>query len=210
LPGARFFSFYGSNVYQTCIGSESRSSWIIWQDCCILATVEQQGRLTLHLHMLLWILNSLSPQEIRDRLWPKFWFPKKNSGVLEECACRWIHDRKPWMKSKNKLMKIWKAKEYRDPPNFNLMPLQSLQSVTATNVNLVENTANWWQNFKNTVDDLILRSNCPQVLQFNPSWWEKQKQKSEEVVINKHGNCKARFPRQTFEKTEVDPRTGAA
>jgi hypothetical protein len=28
--------------------------------------VEQQGRLTLHLHMLLWILNSLSPQEIRD------------------------------------------------------------------------------------------------------------------------------------------------
>jgi len=30
------------------------------------AAVEQQGRLTLHLHMLLWILNSLSPQEIRD------------------------------------------------------------------------------------------------------------------------------------------------
>jgi len=27
--------------------------------------------------------------------------------------------------------------------------------------------------------------------------------------INKYGNCKARFPRQTFEKTEVDPKTGA-
>ena len=33
------------------------------------ATVEQQGRLTLHLHMLLWILNSLSPQELEIKLW---------------------------------------------------------------------------------------------------------------------------------------------
>jgi len=46
---------YGSNVYQTCIGSESVSSWIIWQTAAYYATVEQQGRLTLHLHMLLWI-----------------------------------------------------------------------------------------------------------------------------------------------------------
>jgi hypothetical protein len=30
------------------------------------ATIEQQGRLSLQLNMLLWILNSLSPQEIRD------------------------------------------------------------------------------------------------------------------------------------------------
>jgi hypothetical protein len=27
-------------------------------------TVEQQGRLTLHLHMLIWIKSALSPQEI--------------------------------------------------------------------------------------------------------------------------------------------------
>ena len=27
--------------------------------------------------------------------------------------------------------------------------------------------------------------------------------------INKHGNCKARFPRQLFEETQVDPKTGA-
>ena len=31
-------------------------------------TVEQQGRLTLHLHMLLWIRGALTPQEIRDRI----------------------------------------------------------------------------------------------------------------------------------------------
>ena len=31
-------------------------------------TVEQQGCLTLHLHMLLWISGALSPQDIHDRL----------------------------------------------------------------------------------------------------------------------------------------------
>ena len=31
-------------------------------------TVEQQGRLTLHLHMLLWIRGALTPQEIRDQI----------------------------------------------------------------------------------------------------------------------------------------------
>src|SRR6202050_2965629 len=41
-------------------------------------TVEQQGRLTLHLHMLLWIRGALTPQEIRDRLMdPESDFQKK-------------------------------------------------------------------------------------------------------------------------------------
>lgn len=31
-------------------------------------TVEQQGCLTLYLHLLLWITSSLNPQEIRDRI----------------------------------------------------------------------------------------------------------------------------------------------
>ena len=30
--------------------------------------VEQQGRLTLHMHMLLWLKGCLTPQEIRDRI----------------------------------------------------------------------------------------------------------------------------------------------
>src|SRR5882724_4346307 len=48
------------------------------------ATVEQQGRLTLHLHMLLWILNSLSPQEIRDQIMdPNSDFQKRIVEYLE-------------------------------------------------------------------------------------------------------------------------------
>src|SRR5882762_4179605 len=36
--------------------------------CAYYGTVEQQGHLTLHLHLLLWIMSSLTPREIRDRI----------------------------------------------------------------------------------------------------------------------------------------------
>jgi len=51
-------------------------------------TVEQQGQMTLHLHMLLWIANSLTPQEIRDRILdPLSDFQKKMVEYLESvCA----------------------------------------------------------------------------------------------------------------------------
>ena len=38
---------------------------------------------------------------------------------------------------------------------------------------------------------------------------EKKQKKERRGCINKHGNCKAQFPRQIFEKTEVDLKTGA-
>ena len=34
-------------------------------------TVEEQGRLTLHLHTMLWIKGALTPQQVRDRLMNK-------------------------------------------------------------------------------------------------------------------------------------------
>ncbi len=49
-----------------------------------MGTVEQQGHLTLHLHMLVWIVNSLSPQEIRNRIMdPTSDFQKKMIDYLE-------------------------------------------------------------------------------------------------------------------------------
>src|SRR5882724_3840036 len=37
----------------------------------------------------------------------------------------------------------------------------------------------------------------------------KNKKKERRGCINKQGNCKAQFPRQIFDRTEVDPKTGA-
>ena len=64
------------------------------------------------------------------------------------------------------------------------------------------------QVFKNTVDDLILRSNVHMCHTSIPAD-EKRQKKEQRGCINKHGNCKAQFPRKTFDETEVDSNTGA-
>ncbi|KIM76655.1 hypothetical protein PILCRDRAFT_33250, partial [Piloderma croceum F 1598] len=141
--------------------------------------------------MLLWILNSLSPQEIRDQIMdPNSDFQKKMVEYLES-----VHVGEFMTETmdevKEQVDENMKVKEYKDPTQT--LPDAPPQSTDydCNKCESCENAANWWQNFRNTVDDLILRSNV------------------HKCCINKYGNCKARFPRQTFEKTEVDPKTGA-
>src|SRR5882762_1856272 len=65
-----------------------------------------------------------------------------------------------------------------------------------------ENCTSWWQNFKDTVDDLLLRSN-QHVHTFDENG------NNTSYCANSKGECKRRFPRDTFEQTLVDPKTGA-
>ena len=68
VAGAQFFHFIVELFIKHVLGVNQDHSGLYGKTAAYYATVEQQGRLTLHLHMLLWILNSLSPQEIRDRI----------------------------------------------------------------------------------------------------------------------------------------------
>ena len=43
----------------------------------------------------------------------------------------------------------------------------------------------------------------------NLSSGEKANKKDRPTCMNKHGKCKARFPREIFEQTQVDSKTGA-
>ncbi|KAK7689273.1 hypothetical protein QCA50_007964 [Cerrena zonata] len=49
-------------------------------------TVETQGRLTLHLHRLLWMKCSLTPQQIRDRVLQSPEFQQEMIEWLESCC----------------------------------------------------------------------------------------------------------------------------
>src|ERR1700683_1648744 len=80
VAGARFFHL----IVELFIRVNQDHPGLYGKTAAYYATVEQQGRLTLHLHMLLWILNSLSPQEIRDRIMdPNSDFQKKIVEYLE-------------------------------------------------------------------------------------------------------------------------------
>src|SRR6202167_2120612 len=149
------------------------------------ATVEQQGRLTLHLHMLLWILNSLSPQEIRDRIMdPNSDFQKKIVEYLES-----VHVGEfmtgTMDEVKEQVQENMKADEYKDPAQT--LP-DAPPEPTDCKCESCENTANWWQNFKNTVDDLILRSNVHKCCTSIPAD-EKNKRKNKEGVLTSMGTA---------------------
>ena len=68
VAGARFFYFIVEMFIKHVLRVKQNHPGLYGKTYAYFATVEQQGRSTLHLHMLLWIRNSLSPQEIRDLL----------------------------------------------------------------------------------------------------------------------------------------------
>ncbi|KDR64806.1 hypothetical protein GALMADRAFT_82642, partial [Galerina marginata CBS 339.88] len=68
VAAARFFHFMCETFIKHVLGVGNNSPGLYGKTNAYYGTVEQQGRLTLHLHLLLWIKNSLSPQEIRDRI----------------------------------------------------------------------------------------------------------------------------------------------
>jgi Helitron helicase-like domain at N-terminus len=190
------------------LGVDQERPGLYGKTAAYYATVEQQGRLTLHLHMLLWILNSLSPQEIRDWIMDQNSdFQKKTVEYLES-----VHVGEfmtgTMDEVKEQVDENMKAKEYKDPTQTLPDAPPEYTDCDCNECESCENTASWWRNFKNTVDNLILRSNVHKCRTSIPADEKKQK-KERRGCINKDGNCKARFPRQTFDKTEVDPKTGA-
>ncbi|KAF7967866.1 hypothetical protein HWV62_32838 [Athelia sp. TMB] len=68
VAGARFFKFIVETFIRCILGIGESKEGLFGKTSSYYGTVEQQGRLTLHLHLLLWIKGSLTPQEIRDRL----------------------------------------------------------------------------------------------------------------------------------------------
>jgi hypothetical protein len=71
--------------------------------------------------------------------------------------------------------KVHKAKEYRDSTQTLPDAPPEPTDCDCNNCESCENTASWWQNFKNTVDDLILRSNVHKYCTSIPADEKKQK-----------------------------------
>ena len=69
VAGARFFKFMADNFIKHVLGyGNSGRDGLYGKTSGYYGTVEQQGRLTLHMHMLIWIKHSLNPQELREKI----------------------------------------------------------------------------------------------------------------------------------------------
>jgi len=68
---ARFFDYMVQMVIKHVLGVGELHPGLYGKTSAYYGTVEQQGRLTLHIHMMLWIEGAMSPQKIREKLMSK-------------------------------------------------------------------------------------------------------------------------------------------
>lgn len=68
VSGARFFDYMSRMFLKHFVGVGSTTRGMYGDASAYYGTVEQQGRLTLHLHLLLWIKGALAPEEVRDMI----------------------------------------------------------------------------------------------------------------------------------------------
>ena len=212
VAGARFFNFMCQMFIKHVLAIGENHSGFFGNTEAYYGTVEQQGRLTLHLHLLLWLKGCLTPQEIRDRIMdPNSEFQKKIVEYLES-----VHIGEFMTGSMDEVKQKVETQQAQDKNYTN--PTQTLpeapppicteHSESDNMCSDCKNLTSWWARFRNTVDDLVFRSNvhnCTRNLSSN----EKTQKKDRPTCINKQGKCKARFPRPLYEQTEVDPKTGA-
>ncbi|KDR73767.1 hypothetical protein GALMADRAFT_71973, partial [Galerina marginata CBS 339.88] len=158
--------------------------------------VEQQGRLTLHLHILLWIANSLSPQEMREKL-------KAGEDAFQTSLVDYlesVHTGDFLTGSMEDVRKKVDADKLpladRSNPTLLLpkMPPALCKEIVCSGCSQCPSTLDWIQHYKDEVDNLVLRSNV-----------HKCRASMKDL---KDGSCAARFPRETYEYTTVDREDG--
>jgi len=209
VAGARFFHFMCEMFIRHVLGVGTDHPGIYGETGAFYGTVEQQGRLTLHMHLLLYIYGALSPQEIRDRVLDlNSDFQQKLVEYLEGVHIGEFMTGKMDQVEAEVEANQKHDKEYQDPTQtLPEAPPSLCDDHDDSNANC-ECLESWWDKFRHVVDDLVFRSNVHNC-QRNLSNGEKANKKDRPTCINNHGQCKARFPRQTFDETEVDLKTGA-
>jgi hypothetical protein len=210
VAAARFFHFICENFIKHVLGVGSNHPGLYGETDAYYGTVEQQGRLTLHLHLLLWIKGALCPQEIRDRIMdPSSDFQKCIVEYLES-----VHKGELYGGSFEDIQaQCQDAKknnpEYRDPTHTMPIPPPPLCKNKGCNKCLrCTNLKVWQGKFHATTDDLLSRSNHHRCRRPEIDGEDSTKVKRK-GCLNAQGQCKARFPREIIEETMVDPLSGA-
>jgi hypothetical protein len=168
-------------------------------------TVEQQGKLTLHLHMLLWIKGAVALKEIQRCIKdPNTLFSESLVKYLESChAGEFITGSKEAAFKNVELMMA--LSEYKNPTETMPVPPPPLcTQVHCKSCNKCTALASWTKEYQNTVDDLLLKSNvhiC--TTNRNKDGTQNRLHSFTGCLDNIWQKCKACFPRPLFQYTEV-------
>jgi uncharacterized protein DUF6570/helitron helicase-like protein/PIF1-like helicase len=211
VAGARFFHFMVETFITDVLGVVKGGHRGFYGNTGgYYGTVEQQGRLTLHLHMLLWITGSLNPGDMREKI-------LKNDSIWQRNLIDWLESchtgdflTGTYTDINETMVKEREKKGYVDPTqSLPVPPPKKCRKIHNETDNdkckecraIVE----WTDCYSTTVDDLLLRSNVHDCNRGSNKDGSRRKNKaSGGCMNNKWGKCKARFPRPTFLKTVID------
>jgi hypothetical protein len=158
-------------------------------------TVEQQGQLTLHLHLSLWIKDALTPQEIHDRI-------MDSTSDFQQSIVEYLESVHQGEFITGNIEDVCHNIDTTDksiiyhPPTYTLPepPPPPCKNNSFNGCFLCWCLGAWWHKFKYTVDDLLWRSNIHEC--------------GNRCYADGWDSCKSRFPRELHETSTVDPETG--
>ena len=209
VAGARFFHFVVETFISDVLGVDAKHCGLYGDTSGYYGTVEQQGRLTLHLHMLIWIKGSLNPQDMREKIMSSnSEWKNKMISWLENCHTGDFLTGTHADVGK-KIAENSQSDNYSDPTETMPEPPPPKCNIghdaDEKPCARCKNLDGWWYRFKNTVDDLLFRSNVHSCERGKNKDGTRRKGKpSASCKDNKWGKCKARFPRPTSLKTVID------
>jgi hypothetical protein len=161
VAAARFFDFMCRAFIKNVLGIGSTHSGLFGKTSGYYGTVEQQGRLTLHMHILIWLKDSLSPQEIRNLIIDKTSdFQQQMIQYLESVHKGEFFNGQLANISRSVAESEINEYNYTDPTKNMPTPPPS-QCNTHTCKGCVDcidciNDDTWCTKFRQTVDDIIL------------------------------------------------------
>ena len=207
VAGARFFHFMVKCFIKHVLGVDTDHPGIFGETSGYYGTVEQQGRLTLHLHLLLWIANALSPEEIKRRLMdPDGDFQTEIILYLES-----VHVGEFLTGTKDEILaeidKEQKEGTFSDPSQSLPVPppLMCPNACDSSSCVGCTEVRTWRQFFCKQVDYLLTQTNIHVCRSNLDSQGKQQKNRTWLGCINnKWQRCKARFPRLVVIKSFVD------
>jgi Helitron helicase-like domain at N-terminus len=162
VASARFFHFMVQMFIKHVLGVGQDHPGLYGNTSAYYAyygTIEQQGRLTLHLHLLLWICGSLTPQELCNKIMDvNSDFQKKLVEYLESlCVGEFLTGLKTEISER--VSEESKSAEYRNPTLTLPNPPVDLCGSGCIECPCDQERRSWWRRFRDTVDNLLLRSN---------------------------------------------------
>jgi hypothetical protein len=160
VAGARFFDFMVKMFIKHILGCGAKGRGVYGDTSAFYGTVEQQGRLTLHLHMLLWIRGTVSPDEMRHRILdPTSDFRQQLVEYLESVhAGEFLSAEKEDVEAY--VMDTSALENYRDPTEtLPETPPPPCQRSNCGGCDRCIDLASWWARFRLVVNTLLLKSN---------------------------------------------------